>query len=159
MFQTCTRNLISSALLMIAGFKQTLDAGKLVITKNGGYVGKAFCNGNLFVLDVMNEISGSASAYFVCALDTWHGRLGHLNVNSIKRLKHANLISDNLEKDISKCEICVEAKHARKPFSHPIDRKSELLNSFILIWLILKTLLVEVVNIIILPLLMIFLDI
>lgn len=121
------RNLISSALLMIAGFKQTLDAGKLVITKNGGYVGKAFCNGNLFVLDVMNEISGSASAYFVCALDTWHGRLGHLNVSSIKRLKHANLISDNLEKNISKCEICVEAKHARKPFSHPIDRKSELL--------------------------------
>lgn len=36
------RNLISSTLLMIAEFKQTLEAGKLVITKNGGYVGKAF---------------------------------------------------------------------------------------------------------------------
>ncbi|CAM8986525.1 unnamed protein product [Rhodiola kirilowii] len=121
------RNLISSALLMKAGFKQTFDAGKLVITKNGAYVAKAFCTGNLFVLDVESEMNASASSYIVCSLDKWHGRLGHLNVNSIKRLKHVNLIPDNLEKDVSKCEICIEAKHARKSFSSPVYRTSELL--------------------------------
>lgn len=73
-----------------------MEGGKLVITKNGAYVAKAFCIGNLFILDVSNEMNAISSAYSVCALDTWHGRLGHLHINAIKRMKHANLIHDNL---------------------------------------------------------------
>lgn len=152
------RNLISSALLMIAGFKQTLEAGKLVITKNGGYVGNAFCKGNLFVLQIMNESAG-ASAYFVSAMDTWHGRLGHLNVNSIRRLKHAKLISDNLEKMSQNVKFVWKQSMLENLFHILLIENLNCLSLFTQIWLILKAPLVEVASIIISLLLMIVLDI
>ena len=46
------RNLISGSLLMKAGLKLSFDSDRLVLTRNGEFVGKGFCNGGLFILDV-----------------------------------------------------------------------------------------------------------
>ena len=73
-----------------------------------------------------NKMASAPSAYTVESLDLWHARLGHLNVDSIKRLKHLNLIPKLSNMDFSKCEACVEAKLHKKRFKS-IERQTELL--------------------------------
>ncbi|KAK9690174.1 hypothetical protein RND81_09G109400 [Saponaria officinalis] len=63
-----SRNFISGALLNKAGLKPTFESDKLVMFKNGQLVGKGFCNGGLFVLDVEMNASTS-SAYVVESID------------------------------------------------------------------------------------------
>ncbi|XP_074310157.1 uncharacterized protein LOC141645888 [Silene latifolia] len=58
------RNLISGTLLNKAGLKLTFESDKLVMSKNGQFACKGFCNGDLFVLDVEMNASTS-SAYIV----------------------------------------------------------------------------------------------
>ena len=74
----------------------------------------------------MNKIASTSSAYAVKSLDLWHTRLGHVNADSIKRLKRLNLIPKLSNMDFSKCEICVEAKFHKKQFKS-IERQTELL--------------------------------
>ena len=57
----------------------------------------------------------------------WHRRLGHVNTASIKKLRKMELISMIKTDDFSTFHICVEAKHAKKPFKCVISRKVELL--------------------------------
>lgn len=125
------RNLISGSLLMKAGLKLTFVSDRLVMTRNSEFVGKGFCcNSGLIVLDTisenMNKMASISSAYTVESLDLWHARLGHVNVDSIKRLKHLNLIPKLSNMDFSKCEVCVEAKFHKKPFKS-MERQIQLL--------------------------------
>ena len=110
------------------GLKIVLKANKITITRNGEFVGKGYVNGGLFVLNTieMNNVAFSF-AYIAKYLDLWHGRLGHLNFGSIKRLRNMNLIPSISEKTILKCPICVEAKHFKKPFKSISKRQTELL--------------------------------
>jgi len=115
------RNLISGSLLMKAGLKLTFVSDRLVMTRNGEFVGKGFyCNSGLIVLDTisenMNKMASTSPAYTIEPLGLWHARLGHVNVDSIKRLNHLNLISKLSNMDFSKCEVCVEAKFHKKLF-------------------------------------------
>ena len=85
------------------------------MTYNGEFVGKDFRRNNrLIVLDTisknMNKMASISSPYTVESLDLWHARLGHVNVDSIERLKHLNLIPKLSNMYFSKCEVCVEAK-------------------------------------------------
>ena len=87
------------------------------------------CHEGLFVLETNCEnmnISTNSSAYIVESLDLWHDRLGHVNVAAIKRMKQMSLIPNLTNSEHSKCEICVEAKHFKKPFKI-VERSSELL--------------------------------
>jgi hypothetical protein len=122
------RNLVSGALLNKAGLKIVLESDKIVITKNGDFVGKGYLNGGLFVLNTieMNN-NASGSIYIVESIDVWHDRLGHLNFASIKRLRTMDLLPHVSERNTSKCPICVEAKHTRKPFKTVSNRHTELL--------------------------------
>ena len=122
------RNLISGALLNKAGIKLTFESDKLVLTKNGDFVGKGFCNGGLFVLDILtdNKIA-TASAYIAESVTLWHARLGHVNVASVKRLKQLRLIPEFSNTSFDKCEVCVEAKHPKKAFNKIGNRSSTLL--------------------------------
>lgn len=45
------RNLVSGSLLNKAGIKLVFEADKVVLTRNGDFVGKGYCHGGLFVLD------------------------------------------------------------------------------------------------------------
>ncbi|CAN1139245.1 Retrovirus-related Pol polyprotein from transposon TNT 1-94 [Linum perenne] len=122
------RNLISAGLLNKAGLKLVIEADKLVLTKNGQFVGKGYMSGGLFVISGCCVNENHASSYIVESINLWHARLGHVGKSSIKRLNSLNLLPALTDLDsFSKCEICVEAKFARKPFKSVIERKTELL--------------------------------
>ena len=118
MFLTCVE-IVSGFLLNKVGLKLVFESNKSVLSQNGDLVGKGFCHKGLFVLETDCEnmnISSNSSAYMVESLDLWHGRLGHVNVATIKRMKQMVLISNLTNSEHSKCEICVKAKHFKKPF-------------------------------------------
>ena len=84
------RNLVSEFLLNKASLKIVFESNKIVLGQNGDFVGKGFCHEGLFMLETDCEnmnISSNSSAYIVESLDLWHGRLGHVNVAAIKRMK------------------------------------------------------------------------
>ena len=82
------RNLVFGFLLNKAGLKIVFESNKIIFSQNGDFVGKGFCHEGLFVLETDCEnmnISSNSFAYIVESLDLWHGRLGHVNVATIKR--------------------------------------------------------------------------
>ena len=86
------------------------------MTKNEVFVGKGYCSGELFKLNVLNIINNenvSSSAYVVDSIDLWHGRFGHVNFSYIKKMKELGLLSKlNLSND--KCDVCMESKSTKK---------------------------------------------
>lgn len=76
--------------------------------------------------EVINDKT-STSTYLVESIDVWYARLGHVNCASIKRLRKLDLIPRIEDKEINQCEICVEAKFAKKSFKYVENRKTELL--------------------------------
>ncbi|KAL0334036.1 UNVERIFIED_CONTAM: hypothetical protein Sangu_1559800 [Sesamum angustifolium] len=122
------RNLISGSLLNKAGLKIVLEANKVIITKNGDFVGKGYMLDGLFVLNTISAVSNkiaSDSVYLIESINIWHSRLGHVNYASIKRLRNMKLINTSDMNECTKCTICVEAKFAKKPFK-PISTRSTI---------------------------------
>ena len=56
--------------------------------------------------------------------DLWHNRLGHVNLNAIKRLVNLNLLKVDKFNSQERCEVCVEAKMAKLPF-HSVERSTK----------------------------------
>ena len=79
-------NLVSVALLSKVGIKLAFESDKIVMTKNGMFIGKGYCNQGLFILNILNVANGNAStsfAYMVDSIDLWHARLGHVNMSYV----------------------------------------------------------------------------
>ncbi|KAA0042258.1 ty1-copia retrotransposon protein [Cucumis melo var. makuwa] len=88
------RNLVSGSLLNRAGLKIMLEGDKVVLTKNGEFVGKGYLSNGLFVLNTISvNANASSSAYVIGYVNLWHGRLGHVNFASIRKLKNLRLIN------------------------------------------------------------------
>ena len=115
------KNLVSGSRLNKHGFRMVFDSDKVVLSKNEMYVGKGYVNEGLFKRNVMtlkpkinNETS--SSAYLLESSNLWHGRLGHVNFNSLRKLinmKHIPNFQIGLK---HKCETCVEAKLTMSSF-------------------------------------------
>ncbi|GAA0170397.1 hypothetical protein LIER_24665 [Lithospermum erythrorhizon] len=123
-------NLVSATLLNKAGLKLICEADKVVLSCSGEFVGKGYLSGGLFLLNVDSFIkkNGSTSAFIIESLDVWHGRLGHVNVASIKRVRALSIIPDLSTSEFSKCPICLEAKFTKKPCNTVTIRQSNLLD-------------------------------
>ena len=66
------RNLVSSSFLDIAGFEVNQKAGKIIILRNGFFVGKGYRSGRLFVLNVASDVvnrNASSFAYIAESVD------------------------------------------------------------------------------------------
>ena len=77
-------------LLGKARIKVLFDSDIVTLTKNEVFVGKGYDDEGLFVLNVdqvINENGSSSCAYLVVSIDVWHGRLGHVNLGYIKKMK------------------------------------------------------------------------
>ena len=76
----------------------------------------------------INKISNISSfvANVECS-NMWHARLGHVNLNSIKRMMSLNLIPKASIDLKQKCETCIQAKQPRKSFTTCIERETNLL--------------------------------
>ena len=124
------RNLVSGSLLDIVGFEVNQKDGKVVILRNGVFIKKGYRSGGLYVLNIASDNANekpSSSAYIVESVDLWYSRLGHVNFASLKRLRNMRLIPNVNTNNCSKCDVCVEAKFAKKPFKSVTARKTELL--------------------------------
>ncbi|GJX80252.1 pol polyprotein [Tanacetum coccineum] len=83
------KNLVSGWLLNKFGFRLVFESDKFVLSKNQMYVGKGYAVDAMFKLNVMvvkNDINKmNSSAYLIESSNVWHGRLGHVNFNSMRR--------------------------------------------------------------------------
>ena len=122
------KNLVSGSLLSKAGFKLVFVSDKFVLTKNDMYVGKGYLTEGLFKLNVMTvnraNNKASSSAYIIVSQNVWHGRLGHVNYDTMRKLINMDLIPKFAIDSQHKCEACVEAKMHRTSF-HSVERSSE----------------------------------
>ena len=121
------KNLISGSVLSKHGFRIVFESDKVILSKSGMYVGKGYVVDGLFKMNVMvlrNEMNKAttSSAYviestnIVESTNVWHGRLGHVNFNSLRRILKLNHIPfDEIQKH-NKCETCAEAKTTRAIF-------------------------------------------
>ena len=85
------KNLVSGSLLSKNGFRLVFESDKFVLTKNGMYVGKGYMSDVLFKLNVMTVVPSvinntTSSSYLLESSNLWHGRLGHMNFDALRRL-------------------------------------------------------------------------
>ncbi|GJV82426.1 retrovirus-related pol polyprotein from transposon TNT 1-94 [Tanacetum coccineum] len=125
------KNLVSGWLLNKFGFRLVFESDKFVLSKNQMYVGKGYAVNAMFKLNVMvvkNDINKMNSfAYLIESSNVWHGRLGHVNFNSMRRLIKFNSIPNFHIDSKYKCETCVEAKLTRTSFKS-VKRTTEPLD-------------------------------
>ena len=126
------KNLVSGSLLNKHGFMMVFESDKVILSKSGMFVGKRYvCNG-LFKLNVMTvkpkttNKESTSSAYLLESSSLWHGRLGHVNYGSLRRLINLSHIP-TFQIDNNKCETCVEAKMTKSSFQ-TIERNTEPLD-------------------------------
>ena len=107
---TLRRNPISESSLLRAGYKIDKKSNKFVISKSNVFIRKGFVCDDLFRLNVINSFDNEIStpvALNIESCDISHGRLGHVNFNSIKKMINLNLILKFSFDTSSRCEICV----------------------------------------------------
>jgi len=108
------KNLISTSLLVQQGYKVVFESNRVVVMRHGVFIGKGYICDGLFKLSLMSlsidKISSISSfvANVECS-NMWDARLGHVNLNSIKRMMSLNLIPKDSIFLKQKCETCIQA--------------------------------------------------
>ena len=126
------KNLVSGSLLSKKGFKLVFVSDNFILTKNRMYVGKGYMSNGLFKMNVMTVVppikninnKNTSSAYMLESSNVWHGRLGHVNYDTLRRLINMECLPKFQIDPNHKCEICVESKLTRTSFQS-IERSSE----------------------------------
>ena len=126
------KNLVSGSLLNSHGFRLVFESDKFVLSKSGMYVGKGYMSGGMWKLNVMTIIKSemnkaSSSSYILESSNLWHGRLGHVNYDTLSKLINLNHIPTFQIDANHKCETCVQAKLTRSSFQS-IERHTEPLD-------------------------------
>ena len=123
------KHFVSGSLLSKKGFRLVFESNNFVLTKSGIYVGKGYMSDGLFKMNVMTIVSNfnnnnTSSAYMIESSNVWHGRLGHINFDTMLKLMKLELLPKfNIDAN-HKCETCVESKLTRSSF-HNIERNTE----------------------------------
>ena len=90
------KNLVSGSLLRKNEFKMVFKSNKFVLTKNEVYVDKKYLANGLFKMNVMtilrdfNNNKANSFAYLLESFNLWHDKLGHMDFNSLCKLRHLN---------------------------------------------------------------------
>jgi hypothetical protein len=124
------KNLVSGWLLNKFGFRIVIESDKVVMTKSGMFVGKGYAQNAMFKLSTMviNKMASSSTYMIEFSNSTmWHGRLGHVNFKSLRRLINLKSIPTFQIDSKSKCETCVESKLTRSSFKS-VERITEPLD-------------------------------
>ena len=81
------KNLISANLLCKEGFKTVLESNKLILSKNGVFVGKGYACDGMFKLSVNYVVynkNKNISVFMVdSSINLWHSSLAHVNFRSL----------------------------------------------------------------------------
>lgn len=90
------------------GFKIVFDSQKVIISKNGSFVGKGYAKDSLYLLSI-NKASNST--YIVDDFNFWHYRLGHIGSHAMQRMISYNLVPKNSAiLPTHTCECCAQSK-------------------------------------------------
>ena len=92
------KNLVFGSLLSKKGFRLVFKSDKFVLTKSGIYVGKGYMSNGLFKMNVMTIVSdfnnkNTSSAYMLESSNIWHGRLEHVNFDTLRKLMNLELLN------------------------------------------------------------------
>ena len=126
------KNLVFGSLLSNHGFRLVFKSNKFVLSKSGMYVGKGYMSDGMWKLNVMTIIKSnmnkaSTSTYMLESSNFWHGRLGHVNYDTLCRLINLNHIPTFQINSKHKSETCVEEKLTRSSFQS-VERNTEPLD-------------------------------
>ncbi|KAK8594089.1 hypothetical protein V6N13_125899 [Hibiscus sabdariffa] len=117
------KNLVSGTLLSVHGFRMVFESQKLILSKGGIFVGRGYVLNDMWKLNAisvkaknMNKNIASSSVYMLESLNLWHGRLGHVNYDTLRRLINLDHIPSFHINYKHKCETCVETKLTRSSF-------------------------------------------
>ncbi|KAL0371851.1 UNVERIFIED_CONTAM: hypothetical protein Scaly_0866700 [Sesamum calycinum] len=98
------KNLVSAAILSKKGLKTMIEADKLIVIKNGKFVGKRYYCDGMFklctIMNVMNKINNSAYVFEFSLSSLWLKRLDYLGLQVILVLNIGKALEESL--DISK---------------------------------------------------------
>ena len=111
-------------MLCKGGVKAVLESNKLILSKNGKFLGKGYTTDNIYKLSIINK-EVSRCAYIFYSSYLWHAKLRHLNFKYLKFFSKHGMISYKHD-DEKKCKICIQAKTTEKPFSKS-NRNSTML--------------------------------
>lgn len=123
-------NLLSVSQLTKKGCKvEFTDEGCVIYNSQNSIIATARLTNNMYKL---NTVTGNACAVAAVEnkadLNTWHRRMGHLNIADVKKLeKCAEGVNISNTKESTSCLPCFEAKQTRLPFPHSGSRADTLL--------------------------------
>ena len=86
------KNLMLRVLLNKAGFKQTMESDKYVITKKGLFVGKGYACDGMFKLNVENNKASTSLVNMLSSINFWYARLCHINSRYVGIMSSLGLI-------------------------------------------------------------------
>jgi len=136
-------NLISISKFDDLGYFTTFGGGKVVFTDGEKHIiieGRR--TGGMYLLDMGNpliNVMGQGGPVAMSArshekpvgLDTWHRRLGHAGMSTIKEMLRKELVDGlTIEEDGNapgKCEDCILGKHAAWPYDKEVEPEDEVL--------------------------------
>ena len=96
--------------------------------KGSKVVGKSATSGNV----LSNEVAKSKTAHVALSeisMKLWHGRFGHVNVQSLKKAASSESVVGmrNVEYEKFDCESCADGKQHKTSFPKSVNQSSELL--------------------------------
>ena len=126
------KNMVSSSLLNSHGFQLVFESDKFVLSMSGMCVEKGYMSDGMWKLNVMTIIKSymnkaNTSTYILVSSNLWHGRLGHVKYDTLRRLINLNHIPTFQIDAKHKCDTCVEAKLTKSSFQS-VERHTEPLN-------------------------------
>lgn len=124
----CCVNLLSISTVIKNGYKVIFQGESCTISDSDGLFAVAKMEDGMFVLQSSAEKSFNCKE--INESELWHKRMGHLNENSLQKLKKSQAKGVNFpdeQHSIQDCEICVLGKHPKSPFQHEGSRADESL--------------------------------
>lgn len=121
-------NLLSVSQMVSKGLRVEFNSGVCYIKgSNGTVLARATEINGMYRLSVISEQRGMMAST-VSAQELWHRRLGHIGVESMRRMNAGLVMGVTFqENESSKCEICVLGKQSRLPFRDSTTKTSSVL--------------------------------
>ena len=122
-------NLLSVSQIVKRGSTVTFDKdGVKVINAAGAIVATGSMVKDIFRLNQATPKPQALAVSTTESLELWHKRMGHLNFDSVRRLKNGLVSGVHYnEAAVEKCKVCAMGKQTRLPFSKAGSRASDLL--------------------------------
>ena len=117
------QNLVSVLILVKLGFKIVFEQDCVKVLLGNVVYGYGFLSYGFIILDTIpiNKstsifVIGNSSGNSIVNDIKWHGKLGHIEKDYLKRLAKAGLLGPIEKIDFPVCEQCLAGKEKRLPF-------------------------------------------